>query len=99
MTEIFYLGGMTYGKLTGEDTPTHWSHHGHDQDCDGHEPGHLVLMQRGQGEQSSRQVEHERGDHGPQEDAVPHLCNTDRMWESQGDSDVRFQSKTHLAVV
>lgn len=61
-----------YG-CTGEDPSTHWSQNAHEQDGDGHEAGHLVLSQHGEGQQSCRQVEDQGGDRRPHEHTVPHL--------------------------
>ena len=60
-------------RLTGEDPPTNWSQDAHEEDGDGHESGHLVLAQRGEGEQSCGQVEDQRGDRCPQKHSIPHL--------------------------
>lgn len=61
--------------LTGEDPPTERSHDAHEEDGDGHEAGDLVLPEGGEGQEGSRDVEEQRGDHGPEEHAVPHLWN------------------------
>lgn len=43
--------------LTGEDSPTKWSHNAHQENGNGHEPGYLVLAQGGEGKKSSGYVE------------------------------------------
>lgn len=63
-------------KLTGEDAPSERPQDAHEHDGDGHEACHLVLAQGEEGQQGRRQVEHQRGDGGPQEHAVPHLCQS-----------------------
>lgn len=60
--------------LTGEDSPTKRSHNAHQENGDGHEAGYLVLAQGGEGKKSSGDVEEQRGDHSPEEHAIPHLC-------------------------
>lgn len=69
--------------LTGEDSSTHRPHDAHEEDGYGHESGHLVLSQRGKGQQGSRQVEDQRGDGRPQKHSIPHLCRNTPSYTHQ----------------
>lgn len=65
--------------LTGEDSSTQWSHNAHEKDGNGHESGHLVLSQCGEGEQSCRHVEDQRRDRCPEKHSIPHLCTDTQL--------------------
>ena len=60
-------------QLTGKNATTQWPYYAHEEDGDGYEARHLVLPERGQGKEGSREVKHQGGHGRPQKHPVPHL--------------------------